>query len=60
LKLHTLRHTAGTLLLQAGYSPADVAAFLGHATPSMTLGVYAHAQQAQLARMAEDVAALVE
>ena len=58
--LHTLRHTAGTLLLQAGFSPADVAAYLGHSTPSTTLGVYAHAQEAQLRSMATVSAALLE
>lgn len=57
---HTLRHTAGTLLLQTGFSPADVAAYLGHSTPSTTLGVYAHAQEAQLRSMAAVSASLLE
>lgn len=40
--LHSLRHAAATQMLQDGESAIDVAAQLGHATPSTTLSVYAH------------------
>jgi len=43
IKFHGLRHTAATLLLQAGVPVQVVAQRLGHAQISMTLEVYAHA-----------------
>jgi integrase len=43
LKVHATRHTAATLLLQAGVPVQVVAQRLGHAQVSMTLEVYAHA-----------------
>lgn len=41
LRLHDLRHTAGSLMLDAGMAPVDVAAQLGH-TLDMLSKVYAH------------------
>ncbi len=41
--LHSLRHFAATELLAAGVNPRDAANRLGHADPSLTLRVYAHA-----------------
>ena len=43
LKFHATRHTWATLALSAGKSPRWVADVLGHADPSLTLRVYAHA-----------------
>lgn len=43
IHLHSLRHFAATELLAAGVSPRDAAEMLGHADPSLTLRVYAHA-----------------
>jgi len=43
LKLHCARHTWATLALEAGRSVRWVADVLGHADPSFTLRVYAHA-----------------
>ena len=43
IRIHDLRHTAGSLLLDAGYSFPTVAAFLGHSSPATTAAVYAHA-----------------
>ena len=42
LKLHTARHTFASLALNAGRSIRWVADQLGHATPALTLRVYAH------------------
>lgn len=53
ITLHDLRHTHATLLLSDGVPIAAVAARLGHADPSITLGVYAHALPADDARAAE-------
>jgi len=43
IRFHDLRHTAATLLLEAGSHPRVVAERLGHADPGLTLRVYAHA-----------------
>ncbi len=37
---HSFRKTVATALDQAGLSPRDIAGNLGHADPSMTMGVY--------------------
>jgi integrase len=42
-RFHDLRHLQATTLLNAGVPVRTVASRLGHATPSMTLNVYAHA-----------------
>lgn len=40
LSTHTFRKTAATMLDRAGMSATEIAAFLGHANPSMTQDVY--------------------
>lgn len=42
VRLHDLRHYVATSMLQDGEAPLDVAAQLGHASTSTTLGTYAH------------------
>ena len=42
IRFHDLRHTAATLLLQAGEHPKVVQEMLGHSTISMTLDTYSH------------------
>ncbi len=42
IRLHDLRHTHATLMLQAGVPVKVVADRLGHADISMTLNTYAH------------------
>lgn len=42
IRLHDVRHTAATLLLQAGITPVVVAGILGH-SPAVLLTTYAHA-----------------
>ena len=39
---HALRHTAASLAISAGAHVVAVARLLGHASPNVTLGVYAH------------------
>ena len=51
-RLHDLRHLHATLLL-AGVPVHVVAARLGHADPSVTLRVYAHVLNEQMASVAE-------
>jgi len=42
IRLHDLRHTHATILLQAGVPVHVVSQRLGHASPTVTLSVYAH------------------
>jgi len=42
VRLHDVRHTAATLMLQAGVTPVVVAGILGH-PPNVLLTTYAHA-----------------
>lgn len=42
---HAGRHATASYLLASGASPAEVARLLGHASPAITLAVYAHAVQ---------------
>ncbi len=51
-RLHDLRHIHATTLLLAGAPVRVVAARLGHADPSITLRVYAHVVNEQLAEAA--------
>ena len=53
IKLHGLRHTCATLLLQASVPPQVVQQRLGHKKIEITLSVYAHA----LPSMQQDAAA---
>ncbi|WP_344933041.1 tyrosine-type recombinase/integrase [Sphaerisporangium flaviroseum] len=52
-RLHDLRHVHATTLLLAGVPVHVVAARLGHADPSITLGVYAHVIRTAEASAAE-------
>jgi integrase len=59
IKLHGLRHTSATLLLQAGVPPHVVQQRLGHRSIAITLGVYAHALPAMQQDAAAKLAALL-
>jgi integrase len=57
LRVHNLRHTAATLLLEEGTHPKVVQDLLGHSTIAMTLDLYSHVtprlQEEATARMQE-------
>jgi len=57
LRVHDLRHSAATLLLEAGTHPKIVQDLLGHSTIAMTLDLYSHVtprlQEEVTARMQE-------
>ena len=59
IRLHDLRHTHATLLLQAGVPVKVVSERLGHAQISLTLDIYAHVLPAMDADAAERFAAAV-
>jgi integrase len=40
--LHTLRHSAATMLFRSGWNAVQVQKFLGHHSPAFTLAVYVH------------------
>ncbi len=39
---HVLRHTQASIMLEAGESVVAPARWLGHSSPAVTLGYYAH------------------
>lgn len=43
LNVHSLRHTAASLMIAGGADVATVAGILGHSQPSITLDIYTHA-----------------
>ncbi len=43
LNVHSLRHTAASLMIAGGTDVATVASILGHSQPSTTLNIYTHA-----------------
>jgi len=42
IRLHTIRHTFGTMLAQAGENPANIQKLTGHADVKTTLQTYCH------------------
>jgi integrase len=59
IRLHDLRHTHATLMLQAGVHPKIVSERLGHAKVSITMDVYSHAVPSMQREAAGAMAALV-
>ena len=57
LRVHDLRHTAATTMLEAGVPVTVVAAFLGH-DPSVTLRTYGHANPHALREAGQALSAL--
>jgi len=58
IRFHDLRHTAASLMLNRGVSALVVSKILGHANPSVTLSIYAHAtldMQAQAVSVMDEI-----
>lgn len=59
---HTFHKTAATILDRAGMSAAEIAAYLGHANPSMTQDVYMNTLEGEIRAgtiMQEQLAGLI-
>ncbi len=59
-RLHDVRHSAATWLLQSGVDVRTVAAVLGHSTPVTTLNTYAHVMPGAEAKAVEAIAERLE
>lgn len=57
IRLHDLRHTAGSLLVERGVPMKVVSDLLGHKSIGTTMDVYVHVTPGALAQAAQDVAA---
>lgn len=55
-RLHDVRHSAATWLLQSGIDVRTVAAVVGHSTPVTTLYTYAHVMPGAEAKAVEAIA----
>jgi len=52
VRLHDLRHSSATNLLEMGFTVAQVAEWLGHSSPEITLRFYAHATKESKVKIA--------
>ena len=53
IRLHDLRHSHASLLINAGFLPIDVADRLGHANAGITLSIYSHFYESKRTSLAE-------
>lgn len=58
-RLRDLRHGAATMLLEAGETVPTVSEYLGHASPAVTMAIYAHAVPGAKKRAADRVGAIL-
>jgi integrase len=59
VSVHGLRHSCASILLAYGFSPAEVAALLGHSSPTVTLKFYSHALPGSSKRIAQTMGSLL-
>lgn len=55
IRLHDLRHTIGSLLLEDGKSIKEVQEFLGHEKAETTLNIYAHASSEAMVKVSKRI-----
>jgi integrase len=60
VRLHDLRHSVATLMLRAGVPVHVVSEHLGHASPSITMDVYAHVLRDQRTDATSRLAAAID
>jgi integrase len=51
-RIHDLRHTAASLMIQAGYPPKMLQEIMGHASITTTLDLYGHLYPGEMDRYA--------
>ncbi|CAA7602444.1 Integrase [Acididesulfobacillus acetoxydans] len=59
IRVHTLRHTFGTMLAQARENPKNLQELLGHADIRTTLGTYVHSTLEDKKRAVDKLASLI-
>jgi integrase len=52
-RIHDLRHTVASLMIQAGYPPKMLQEIMGHASISTTLDLYGHLYPGEMDRYAD-------
>ena len=52
-RIHDLRHTAASLMIQAGYPPKMLQEIMGHASITTTLDLYGHLYPGEMDRYAD-------
>jgi len=52
-RIHDLKHTAASLMIQAGYPPKILQEILGHASITTTLDLYGHLYPGEMDRYAD-------
>ena len=60
VRLHDLRHSAATNLLELGFNVVQVAEWLGHESPNTTLKFYGHAVKSSKTEMADALEKVLE
>jgi integrase len=60
IRLHDVRHTCGTSMLQKGVNPTVVAKILGHSNTTTTLNVYSHALNDAVVDAVDVMATIIE
>lgn len=60
LRFHDLRHSAASILVEAGRSAKEAQAFLGHSTITTTMNIYAHVSDDGLKASSEAIDAILK
>ena len=60
LRVHDLRHTAASLMIQAGYPPKMLQEIMGHASITTTLDLYSHLYPGDMDRYADRLDTAIE
>ena len=60
LRVHDLRHTAASLMIQAGYPPKMLQEIMGHASITTTLDLYGHLYPGDMDRYADRLDSAIE
>lgn len=55
IRIHDLRHSHASMLINAGFSPIEVSDRLGHANPAITLKTYSHFYTHKRSELAEKI-----